>query len=516
MVSVNGDEYFVPAGGDTQYLMLNDAVGTEFTLAPDRVVIGGTEFLVPSAPLPTSTDVSKGGYSVQFRSRSPPPSTELQPADSAEGRAFARQVAEDYISFAGSVKEANAHFFKAVFDFFARYSAAGDEADKWLGTTDQAIDLMGNTATILSTLFKDIREENWDTFLYQVSLLDTPEDEDEDEGDNDDPTDDGPEGDSCENTPEPGIDLPPLPASGPTSASQYINTAFADLHGIENLCQRVPWRHEALMNAARFLSRSQWSSRARLIEWMRTRETSFLSNQPQGFDGLASGAGVMVSGIAAWQMVSQITMPTSTEFSGARTWYMKFEQHNGTHFLWYYNYTTTFLDGGKGDAVGTSLDYNSTGYGYLFGMASLQGYPTVHALTNVKGLIAWDAVKPSAKENEELIARGVRNVDDPSYDNRDTLPTGPPRARRTSPPRRPDARRRQPSSCAPPQRRQYVYDNVPPAKEHQRLISARNGQSLRHQGYGYDTSQGLNVGMIIIDSGVNLDNGNVRLTSLWR
>ncbi|KAI0018527.1 hypothetical protein F4780DRAFT_781373 [Xylariomycetidae sp. FL0641] len=487
LVTVDGREYYVPARGDPLHFMLNDATGTEVIVGPDQVVVGGASFPVPNTPLPTPSEASNGASRVSFRSR-PLPAPALQPGDSAGGRAFARQQAEDYIKFSGEMTEPVGRLLMAMFDFFARYDAPSDaSATDLLGSEDQALDAVLGAAQNVSSLFDESRQEAFEGFLQQVLLLDTPEDED----DNDDPEVPGdvPGNDSCDvspEVPEPG-DEPPEPTQA--TASEYIDQAYAGLPGIQDVCQRVPWRTEALLNVGRFLGRTDWTSRSQLAAHLKKYRSNYMANQPQGADGLAGGGGVMVSGAAGFDMVSRTQLAKTTELFGRRHWYIKYQA--GRIPLWYFNTTTAFLDKSSGITVGTETSFTSTGYGYFAGLDKAQGYPVIWALEHASRFVAWLYLHPTEQEALDLEKAG--------YSSNDARAP-----RRRSPASR--ATKTMPKPRAP----STTSDAVPPATLHQRLISAMSTRTtpLEGQSWTRDKSQGKDITVFIVDTGFSTGYGN--------
>ncbi|CAJ2502266.1 Uu.00g096600.m01.CDS01 [Anthostomella pinea] len=507
MVTVDGVEYYVPATGDPLYIMLNDATGTEVKIAPDQVVISDAVFTVPTDPLPSPSEVTQGNYKISFRSR-PLPTPSLQPANSPAGRDFALGVANDYIKFSDLMTAPVAQLFSLVFDLFARYDAPpGYDVFDFLGFEDEVLDAVQAAAANLTSMFDEKRQGAFEGFLHQISLLDGPEDEDPD------PTDGPGDGgrNSCEgpDSGDAGGGDDNQPDDQP-SAAKYIDTVYSGQPGIQNLCQRAPWRSEGLLNVVRFLAREDWTSRPQLLTFLKNHKSSYMSNQPQGVEGLTSGGGVLISGATAFHVVSRVDMSNTTELFGNRSWYVKTD---GTRApLWYFNSTVAFMDAGTGYTSGTDIiDQDgidqSTGYAYLNEMDMAQGYPMAYALQNwdylkqTPSLWFWVYLHPTYEE--EAPRRALYGVE-PIYDD-------PPEPRTQTRKRsRPLGKSANTTGLKHLQRRARIDEDLPPAFEHQLLISAREKYPMDVQMYSRDGSDGAGVTIFVIDSGFDLSGGNAQ------
>ncbi|KAI1260451.1 hypothetical protein F5Y18DRAFT_253706 [Xylariaceae sp. FL1019] len=516
MVAIDGNEYYVPTTGDPVGLVLNDKEQTEFSIGSSQVIIGEITFEVPAAPLPSPTDVSAGGYEVVFFPRALPKPA-LAPTG-AEGQAYAMQVAKGYIEFATEMTQHVGQFLGPIYDFLVRADApSADDADRLLGSESEMLDGVLSSATQLSTFFSDGRQDDWEGFLNEVSLLDSPNDDDDDDVSVDDGNDDGdddndgpdegsdpPPGDSC---PEPatsgdGPDAegPDADSDGPESrnqtASEYIDGAFAGFPGIKNLCQRAPWTTERLLNVARSLSLLDRNStdNSALISKLQRYRNDWMNNQPQGAEGLKSGGGVIVSGAAGFHIVSRIDMSTTIDLFEIRSWWVEtYETVITSQGGWYVNSTADWLDGGGGYRNGGE-EYN-VGFGYLAEMSTAQGFPLIWALENATTTIAWTWLQRNAEDLERWQALNISEWADIGVG--DAGKTNAAYARSFS----------ETSSFASKSifERDKHYFQVPPAMRHQRLISARSTsiEPLDKQGFGYYDSKGTKPLVIIIDTGFN-------------
>lgn len=140
--------------------MLNDAAGTEFTISPSSIDIGGNAFNVPSAPLPTPTSVSQSGYQVKFQNR-PFDEITLTPPDLPPAQSVAKGAAQDYINFCKTIAGPVAAFLGSAITFYGRYAAPSPaEADQVLGTEAAALEALANAARNVTQFFQEDRQEH--------------------------------------------------------------------------------------------------------------------------------------------------------------------------------------------------------------------------------------------------------------------------------------------------------------------------------------------------------------------
>ncbi|EMR68913.1 putative subtilisin-like protein [Eutypa lata UCREL1] len=195
---------------------------------------------------------------------------------------YARRVATDYIGFCESATESAARLFIAILHFYARDAApSADEAEELLGPEGNATDAIRLAARELDmNFYTDPRQEAWEGFLEQVLHV---QDNNEDPG-----------------------SLP----DNPTPA-QYIERAFTGCPGADDFCQRVPWRTEALLNLARFLSQDNWTSLSTLFSFLKKYKSTYIGIDPTGIEELKSGAGSLTSGLAGFSIMSRIRLSES-------------------------------------------------------------------------------------------------------------------------------------------------------------------------------------------------------------
>ncbi|CAJ2510822.1 Uu.00g064470.m01.CDS01 [Anthostomella pinea] len=452
MVSINGDDYYIPLSGDPQHLMLNDDLGTEVTISPSRVEIGGSVFCVPATPLPTPSIIpSQDGHNISFHAR-PLPSPALQPPSGA-GRDYAVKVANGYIGFSNSMTDPVGSMFMALFDFYARYDAPSDsEATKLLGSEDQAFDDLLDAARVVAGNFSSAPQEDWEGFMNQISLLDAPKKQ---------------------------------PDKQPT-AQQYIDEAFSGLQGINNFCQRVSWRTEGLLNIARFLARDSWVSRPQLIAHLKNSRQDYMATQPGGEADLHNGGGEVVSGAAGFYLVFQVQLPKNIDLFGDRGWYIGMEQELPD---WYFTSITNFLDKSAGPAMGSG-SWPSTGQAYTLRMDVAQASPLMLAYMNQNDLVATVTRHMNQQESEDYIAtywaNDIENEETAGDQGGASIP--------------------QKSNRSNLGKRVPTEDPLPPAYEHQRLISAESTKNrpIVDQPYRRDDSGGEGITVFFMDSGFDM------------
>lgn len=428
--------------------MINDAAGTEFTISPSQVIIGDQVFKVPSTPPPSTSVVSQGGYSITFRAR-PLQTSILQAAMSHPAQEYARRVATDYIGFCESATESAARLFIAILHFYARDAApSADEAEELLGPEGNATDAIRLAARELDmNFYTDPRQEAWEGFLEQVLHV---QDNNEDPG-----------------------SLP----DNPTPA-QYIERAFTGCPGADDFCQRVPWRTEALLNLARFLSQDNWTSLSTLFSFLKKYKSTYIGIDPTGIEGLKSGAGSLTSGLAGFSIMSRIRLSVHTELFTERSWFFTPVLETP---VWYFEYLTDFLDRSAGDKSG-DFDF---GLSYFFKMNMAQAEPIIGAFENANDLIEATWICDSLEERVENSRRfngGMFSRGNQTY------------------------------GLLHP--RDYQEDPVPPYFYHQRLMTAKSTdqQPLGQQPYRRDSTGGEGITVFIIDAGFDLSGQGVGST----
>lgn len=361
-MTIDGSDYFVPATGEVQYIMLNDEAGTEVQISPYSVVIGSETFYVPNEPPLIPEIVTQGGFQVTFHAR-PLPSPILQPATSIPGLSYARQVAENYIEAANDTTNAVGHFFHAFMDFYARFDAPSPtEATELLGSEEDALDSVINAAYRLANITHDTHQEEWHGFIRQVSLL---------KPDPDDVT------------------------SEQMTPAQYLNAVYSSLPGTRNLCNTVPWRTEGLLNIAGFIARDDWVSRQRLIDFLNSHRAQYMATQPTGLTGLQESAGVVVAGLSGFSVVSRIDLTAYTDLFEERSWFLDTIPQLP---LWYFDSLTKFLGSSVTDQWGRQFGRNLAGYAYSLDMNAAQGFPITYVFEEINSLIDIVYLDPTPAE----------------------------------------------------------------------------------------------------------------------
>lgn len=452
-MTIDGSDYFIPATGEVQYLMLNDEAGTEVQISPYSVVIGSETFYVPNEPPLIPEVVTQGGYQVTFHARSLP-SPILQPATSIPGLSYARQVAENYIEAANDTTDAVGHFFHAFMDFYARFDAPSPaEATELLGSEEDALDSVIDAAYRIANITHETHQEEWHGFIRQVSLL---------KPDPDDVT------------------------SEQMTPAQYLNAVYSGLPGIRNLCDTVPWRMEGLLNIAHFLARDDWVSRQRLVDFLTRHRAQYMDTQPTGLTGLQKSAGVLVAGFSGFSVVSRVQLPVYANLFEERSWFIKTTPQLPP---WYFASLTDFLDRSKG--LQWDTEYNSTGCSYSLHMNIAQGKPITGVLDRLNSLAAVVYLNPTWRE---MLKQGdgideLRNSYSPE-DRNATIKLSPEHYDRPK----------------PLWDRDLIEQPVPPAYRHQRLVSAESSDKtpLKQQAYKRDDSGGSGIWVFIIDGGFDL------------
>lgn len=478
LVTVDGFDYYVPIEGDLLDLILNDAAGTEVTLSAQTITIGGNTFAVPSAPLSTPTSISKGGYSIKFRDR-PLAEIFLAPPDLPLAQAFAKQAAQDYIESCKTIAEPVAAFVGSAVAFFSRYAAPSPaEADNVLGTEDAALKAVISSARNVTRFFEEGRQEHWESFLHQINLLDTPP------------------------PPTTTSDLLPTALPTPTFTSQiYFEKVFYPFAGSQDLCQRVPWRTEGLLNLAKFLSRDNWANKAALIAHLQKHQDALMATQPDGPAGLARNGGSIINGAAGFDLVARMDLNQRTELFQDRGFYISMRRDMKT--VWYFTFLSDLLDKSQGSSSGF---YNGVCTGlhlsYTFDMNSAQAFPLVSAL--------------------EQYGYGIKSIYRRPYYMSELY--GPPLLFRSEDyPRRNESPGSESPDVNSRHKRRRIFGKVKPAfpervnlpevpagkgpgkaKWYHRLLSEKKGVNLADQPYKRADDGGKGITIFVMDSGFTL------------
>lgn len=460
-VTIEGNDYHVPAEGSALNLMLKD--GTEIAISPTKIQIGGASGSVPTEPpaLPSPTLIGTTMVTFKERALDIP---HLSPPDSSDGRAFAQKVAQDYITACNETNPPAAALLSSVIDFFARYDAPNTtEAEKLLGTEAAALSNVSSSAQKALAFFDDSRTRAWDGFLSGARLY------------------------NMTDASSAGVGRARLAQSAKT----YVQVAFAGLPGIDDLCQRVSWRMESFLNLARFLSGAQ-ANQAALVPFLRKYRSQLMDTMPDGSAGLKSGGGALVYGSAAFDMVSRVQLSAKSVLFDSRGWDMSIRDLP----LWYFRSMTGFLDKQQGTEVCID-EYTEDilDFAYVFDMDLIPGSSLQRALL-VSGRVNWFGRIPNQKEKDEMGWDPQSFFDDATNNAYDILED--------------DHFRNTLVSHGTKHKREMQEIPLPPAWPHQRLLSAKSTdqQPLKDQPYRRDSALGNGITVFILDSGFSIEGAN--------
>ena len=344
------------------------------------------------------------------------------------------------------------YLFIEMNHFYSRLAApSADEADRVLGNSeDEILDSIQLYAKAIVGYFQESRQEEWEGFLYQVLHVQDDEDDLGSQPDNPDPV-------------------------------QYITRVFSGYPGINDLCERAPWRIEGLLNLARFLSQDTWMSRDRLVDFLNNNQERYMNTIPSGPEGLRSGGGALISGLTGFRIVAGTDLSTQRdELFRVREWV--FSPPPGTP-MWYMQYLEKFVDNAVSELSGTDPDVGLT---YAFDMRFAQGDAIMAAL-DADWMIDFSWITDTIEEKLAAVAGGAVGyhwLNDTQTSN-NTL-----------------------------HRRDYLVDPVPPYFHHQRLLSALNTDTipLHTQPYRRDSSGGEGITVFILDTGFDLSGYGVSLS----
>ena len=461
-VTIEGNDYNVPAEGDPLNLMLKD--GTEVVISPSQVQIGSGSVTVPTEPPSVPTPTLIGNNLVTFKERAlNVPS--LSPPESAAGQAYAKQMAQNYINVCNETSGPAAEFLVAMIDFFARYDAPNSTAaEAVLGTEAAALVNVSSTAQKALKFFDEPRISDWDGFLLAASRYNM--------------TDAGGAG-----------------TIGRRQAIQspkaYVDVALAGLPGVDNLCQRAAWRMEHLLNLARFLSDAQ-ANQATLVPFLQKYRSQLMNTMPDGNSGLRSGGGAIIYGSAAFDMISRVQLDTKTYMFGGRSWDIVIDDLP----IWYFRSLTNLLDQQVGTEVGIDeWNIDVLDYQYLFDMDLVPGASIQQALTDFSGRVNWCTRELTEQEYLDQEAQGLDTWDwnDSFGDDYDWAAE--------------EEYLNSTSFSSLITKREMQQIPLPPAWPHQRLLGARSTdqQPLLTQNYARDSALGYGITVFVIDSGFGIE-----------
>ncbi|KAK8133440.1 hypothetical protein PG984_005452 [Apiospora sp. TS-2023a] len=472
-VTIEGNDYHVPAEGDPLNLILKD--GTDLVITPRQIQIGGASGTVPREPPSMPSPTLIGGTQVTFKERALDfPS--LAPPDSPTGRDYAKRVAQDYIQLCNETNHPAAAFLNAVIDLFARYDAPSPaEAVQLLGTEAAALSNVSSTAQKVLGYFDEGRMTAWDGFLLQASLY---------------------------NMTSPTSGIPSLPTRAPlqkkagagSAGKTYIQVAFSGLPGIEDLCQRVPWRMESFLNLARFFSNPQPEPKILVPHLQKYRSQLMNTTAPGGPIGLKLGGGAMVYGAAAFDMISRVQLDNKTDLFGFRGWGVTIAHQP----LWYFRSMTKFFDGGGGPELGTiPAVIHMELFTYVLGMDLTPGSTLQRALLDINGRFWRFERRETLEERHQRLGVGV---DDQRMWQEARIENENLRESYMDAPQRYSSQTKRATEEIP----------LPPAWPWQRLLSAKSTdqQPLKDQTYKRDDALGNGITVFVLDSGFDISGPN--------
>lgn len=298
------------------------------------------------------------------------------------------------------------------------------------------------------------------------------------------------------------LDTPPsttatdlLPTAVPTqtfTSQVYFQKVFAPLSGSQDLCQRVPWRTEGLLNIAKFLSRDDWINSANLVAHLQKYRDSFMATHPDGKAGLTQGGGSLINGPAGFDIVARTDLSKQTDFFQDRGFFVSMKSEMKS--TWYFKYQSDILDQSRGVSHGLwNGVYDGVHLSYNFRLNAAQAYP----LTNAMRLYGYGV---------GYIYR--RPKDESEYHGRYKL--GLNRKRRIH---------QKSSRLASEAKPRADLPEIPVGKEpgqakwYQRLLSAKQGVKLPDQPYKRADDGGKGITIFVMDTGFTLTPAVVSIPS---